>query len=619
MAPPLVCISFAQEHPHAGLLRWDECHDVVKGWLAVEHLVGHNVQYDMCVLGAQFPDLVPDIFRAYEEDRVTDTMWRQKLIDIASGCYRGRLVDGGKLIPLQYDLASLSKRLRGVVLDKDHDLRTGYGALRDVPIADWPEAARVYPVQDAVATLECFLAQEKHAEYLDDQYRQARAYFALQLMSVWGVRTNKDLVAKLRAATQDEVAAVMARLVEDGLVRPNGTRDTKVAQARMEKICQAAGRAVPTTAGGKPSLAGEACEASEDPVLLDYAKYTELNKVLSTDIPQMDAGIDLPIHCHYDLAATGRTTCSKPNLQNLRRLPGIREAYVPRPGYVFIDCDYNALELWCLAQVQLYLFGHSELANVLNSGKDPHTALAADILGITYEDAVVRKKDPHDKEFQTARSSQGAKGANFGFPGGLGPVKFVRFARAGGGALPAHSDPAMDTYFDKDLGHNVYLPGYRKAYDLREAWFRRWPEMRAYFEHVNLLLEQDTMESPVSHRWRGQPMFCAACNTLFQGMGADIAKHAGWLLAKACYVDRSSPLFGSRPVVFIHDQFIIETPEGPGMDAAAQETRKLMRQAAAVFAPQCVPEAEPVLCRYWSKDAVVCKDENGKLVPWPNE
>lgn len=302
------------------------------------------------------------------------------------------------------------------------------------------------------------------------------------------------------------------------------------------------------------------------------------------------------MHTSFGLADTGRSTSAKPNVQNPRRLPGIREAFVPRPGKVFAQADFSVLELHALAQVCYDLFGHSSLGDALNKGLDPHTEFAASILGISYEEALLRKKGK-DEEFENTR--QTAKVANFGFPGGLGYESLVLFARK--------------TY-------KVILTVERTK-ELKAAWFERWSEMRKFFDYVARLVDGDTGEATIkqlySDRWRGGCHYTAACNTLFQGLGADAAKRAHYLVTKNCYVkgNGANPLFGSRPVNFVHDECIIETDDVPEAHDVAIMLGKLMCFGAEEFLPSVPPRAEPLLARCWSKKASPVFVD-GRLVPW---
>ena len=92
LAPPLTCVSWA-DGEHVGL-EWvgdtGPCYRLVRESLETDTLfIGLNIAYDFGVIGAEWPNLLPLIFAAYESDRVTDVGLRQKLIDIAKGQFRG--------------------------------------------------------------------------------------------------------------------------------------------------------------------------------------------------------------------------------------------------------------------------------------------------------------------------------------------------------------------------------------------------------------------------------------------------------------------------------------------------------------------------------------------------
>ncbi len=72
-----------------------------------------------------------------------------------------------------------------------------------------------------------------------------------------------------------------------------------------------------------------------------------------------------------------------------------------------------------------------------------------------------------------------------------------------------------------------------------------------------------------SHRTRGMVPYTAACNTFFQGLGADGAKAALWDVTLRCYADETSPLYACRPVNFVHDQILMEVPLERAHEAGA--------------------------------------------------
>lgn len=685
LAPPLVCVTWARPGLDARIVHHTDAEEKIHGWLTMGDLiVGHNVAYDMAVIAQRFPRLVPLIFKAYDEDRVTCTKIRAQLLDIASGAFRRKHVGRGVFIKQTYDLETLARRFAGMELKKDA-WRMSYSNFLDVPISKWPDRARAvqaeararlaalasmiaagmidpeadktlkkeidglremvdgptdrvtdYPLDDARATLAVYLAQEKHSAWLADQYRQARAYFWLHLSSAWGLRTDEVGVEVLRKETTAAIEELEEELMQLGIVRADGSRDTKLAKARMLEVCRRDAITIPRTAThGEPGkckrldgtalpdgsdeceehvcLDADACEASEDDVLIGYADYSQQRKVLTNDVAALLKGIHWPVHTSYGLADTGRTTSAKPNIQNVTKRPGMRECYVARPGKLFAQCDYPTLELYTLAQCCVERVRMSKLAEALNAGLDPHLWFAAKMLGISYEDASKNKKRADVK-----RARQLAKAADFGFPGGMGVKKFVSATRKG--TMAAAKAEGLDP---KEAWAELGLDEAR-AKKLKEEWFAAFPEMPYWFSLAsNAATTEDgkgSVESLGTQRHRGQATYCARSNTPFQGLAADCAKRAGWLIARAQYTESTSPLFNTRTVAFVHDEFIIEVPDDvDASNAAAHELARLMMIGANVFLPNVpIPASkmEPLLMRRWSKNAAPRVDAQGRLVAW---
>lgn len=592
LAPPLVCVSiYDGETPELWHANDPKTKARVTEILNTE-VVGHNVAFDMAVFAAKWPDLLPTIFRAYEENRVTDTMLREKLQHIGLGVYRGYKKVNGETVKLGYSLADIAKRRLNRDLDKT-TWRTGYFDLLPLPLHEWPEGARQYAIYDAMTTYAIWQDQQGEGkELLEDQYRQARAAWWLHLASAWGLKTDATAVEKFRQEVQAELGEAQNICVQAGIVRKNGTRDTKAAGRLMEHVCHQRGQLVPRTEKGAIALDRASCEELNHPVLSAYARLSSLSKQLSTDLPLLAAGVHKPIQARFEtLLETGRTS-SSPNIQNLPRKGGMRECFVPRPGYVFASADYEQMELRTVAQVCLAMFGHSRLAEALNEGLDPHLEMAARIVGVSYEEALRRKK-AGDEAIDNAR--QTAKVANFGFPGGLGAARLVEFASGTYGVEMTEAD----------------------AHQLKRVWLQSWPEFQHYFAWIGGICDQlnPTIEQLYVGRRRGGVSYTEACNSMFQGLAADAAKNAGFLISKACYVEPSSPLFGSRIVNFVHDEIIIETPEEKAHEAA-MELARLMVDGAIVLMPDVPPKVEPLLMRRWSKKAKPIRDEQGRLVPW---
>lgn len=144
-----------------------------------------------------------------------------------------------------------------------------------------------------------------------------------------------------------------------------------------------------------------------------------------------------------------------------------------------------------------------------------------------------------------------------------------------------------------------------------------------YFARVNSQIDPEaglaTVQTLFTNRIRGGATYCAACNNGFQALGSDCAKEAGWRIACAQYVDTTSPLYNTRTIAFVHDEFILEVPDGPSAHDAAYELARLMREGANTYLPDVpIParKMKPLLMRQWSKKARPTFDEEGRLVPW---
>lgn len=597
MVPPLVCASFALGDGSSELVHWTKAHDTVESMLLSDYtIIGHNLAYDFSVVCEAFPDLTPLVFEVYDADRVSDTLIREKLGHIARGYYRRYEVLGeDKMIPIEYSLEAVVRRRLGRQLDKGADgWRLRYAELKDLPLEQWPEAAREYPLEDARVLFPVWEQQEQGHDILVDQYRQARAAFWLQLMAAWGLHTDETGVRSFERRTQQKYDSIAVELKALGLMKANGVRDTKAVKARVvaayEKRTDVK---LPLTPKGGVKTDEDTCKRSHDPILLKYSELSSLKKTISTDIPLLLQGIYTPIHTRFEsLVATGRTA-SSPNVQNLPVAEGVRECFVPRPGMLFASADFSGFELRTWAQVCLKLLGKSKLSEALNAGNDPHLEMARRMLGISYAEADRLNKLGDDKVY---KARQSGKVANFGFPGGLGYKRFVEYARMNYGVIVTEE----------------------QARALKKFWMESWPEAQEYFDLIGRICEspRPSITQVFTGRVRSDVGFTDACNSLFQGLAADAAKNAGFLIAWACYAQPESVLYGCRPVNFVHDEFILEVPDDELAADAAEELAHLMVEGARPFLPDIEPKAEPQLMRRWSKKAKAVRNEDGKLIPW---
>ena len=109
LAPPLACVTACNDVSTRGeIWHWQdpECERFVEDVLAGAHFTTANGAYDLAVFMSQWPRLTPLVFQALMDGRVHDVLIRQKLMDIADGCYRfegdrGARRHDSKELPLQ--------------------------------------------------------------------------------------------------------------------------------------------------------------------------------------------------------------------------------------------------------------------------------------------------------------------------------------------------------------------------------------------------------------------------------------------------------------------------------------------------------------------------------------
>lgn len=448
---------------------------------------------------------------------------------------------------------------------------------------------------------------------------------------------NRDALARFCAQWNEQhpdAPEPMAPEWADGvpfanLVRFVGSKDTKAAAARMRSICDLKGLPLQATKTGKEKIQNEGMDPIEaarrytsldadatagtlDPILIAYSRFVSIGTLRSrVERLRLAAQYGLPIQPRFDaLKETGRTSCSGGDLdpgepmlaigdqtQNPHRQPGLRDCYVargwelgedPTRRCVIISCDWKAAELHTLAQCCIDLGLDSQLAKVLNSGRDVHLWFGAIMLGWDYtraERALAHMTSEEDfKLIKAAR--QAAKACDFGFPGGLGIDKFRLYAAK---------------------QYQVILSD-EKARRYRALWLDAFWEMQGYFRHITELIDSGMpLEHFQSGRLRGDIRYTSAANSYFQGRNADMLKDAGWTLMRSGLPVRSWNE--------AHDEILGEALLTDA-DYVARGMSHVMEVAGKRWCPDCPPHAEPAIQIHWRKGAEPYYDETGKLAPW---
>ncbi|WP_421536750.1 DNA polymerase [Myxococcus fulvus] len=644
LAPPLVCGSVAAQAPGTErLLDKAQARTFFREAINAldTHLVGANLVYDLGVMAADDPHLVAPIFAALDAGRLHCVQVREALIDIARGMYgvdpsTGRKLDDDE--GARYPLALLVQRHLGLDISEEKKnpkaWRLRYAELDGVPVERWPQEAADYPKRDARYTLDVFYRQEAIAREapnggnLHAEADQMRAAFALHLASIWGMRTSGASVAQLRERVEKEWSENRAKFQAAGIYREDGTKDSK----RLASLVTAAYDGQPPITApsdrfpdGQVATDRDTLLGSGDALLEDLGKSGRVDKYKSTYLDVVEAGTAHPINPRFNVLVS--TTRVSSDYQQLPQKGGIREVHEARPGFVYCSVDYGGLELRTMAQRAIWELGFSKMADALNSGLDVHTLAAAEFLGASYDELLAKMKA---KEPVAVAFRQLAKILNFGKGGGMTGGSLVYNARA----KDRVSFCLLAKRADVCGVERVVVHVQRKpkmvcracvevAKELDTKWLNAWPEQRELQHRAKSRTYgggfADVM-IPGANILRGACGYTQILNTPFQGLGAVGCKRAMWRVSREMYVDRNSPLYGSRLVLMVHDELISElrADDPQRLHDAAERKAELMRQAMREVTPDLAPsiEAEPALSRIMSKDVATVRDSSGRLLIW---
>ncbi len=230
---------------------------------------------------------------------------------------------------------------------------------------------------------------------------------------------------------------------------------------------------------------------------------------------------------HQTGAATGRLSCTNPNLQNIpiRTEEGIRirEAFVPAEGAVLLSADYSQVELRILA----HFSGDESLIDAFASGEDVHRRTAAEVAGI-------------DPDAVTPDQRARAKAINFGIIYGSTAFGIANQL----GIASADAQETIDTYFQRYRGVRRFLDEtVERARE--EGYVRTLLGRRRYLPDLrsrNRVLRQAAERMAV--------------NTVIQGTAADLIKKAMVEVEQAL----GDEGLAARMILQVHDELVVEAP-----------------------------------------------------------
>ena len=316
----------------------------------------------------------------------------------------------------------------------------------------------------------------------------------------------------------------------------------------------------PRTATGQLKTdAGTLKQHGDHPLLSRLLHYREFATLLSTFGSGFAAHVSPVtgrIHADFHLGgtATGRLSCSAPNIQNPPRDAAFRALFAAPPGRRIVVADYSQIELRVAALVS----GDRNMRQAYAQGQDLHRKTAAVVTGVPLNRV-------------TAAQRQGAKAVNFGLLYGQGAKGLARYARS--------------TY-----GVNM---SEQEAQQARNAFFNAYPGLRWWQqETIRESSRTGTVATPGGRRIKlssasggttPEYSYTGALNSPIQGGAAEV------MLAALGRLPGHLRGLDARLVNVVHDELVLEVAAADGRSACEAVTRAMIEGMLAIF-----PEASTV-------------------------
>jgi hypothetical protein len=483
----LAAVSTGRQH---ALLHPDQVADFILRH-ADAHYVFFNVPFDFWTVDRHLRDRGEEKARRVwwdvcHQDRMHCALLLDMLIRLAEG--RTEKVKGSdkEWIPPR-NLAEVAAEYTILRITKDDPFRERYAEIIGKDWADVEEGFFTYVIKDPIVTLRAYLnmtdvaerimrehgydprltAKDRHLIRPDavrkfgflSEHIQVKGAIALAEITRTGMHLNSKRVTELHDQYGRRLQEITDTFLRDypGVIKTDRKGNVKLNKKTQspsvsekllgELLVQATGQSemdkgtairVPRTPKGKVSVSAKewAPYADRHPLIKLWVEREKVAK-LCEFFGGLKAGV---VHPRYNaLLRTGRTSCERPNVQQIPREGGFRELFVPSPGYLMLAIDYTFIELRTLAAVCEARFGYSKLADTIRAGTDPHCYTAAMLLDIGLEEflALATREDEvatdggtqKKKGYRYKKYRQGAKPVNFGVPGGLGALSLVDYAR----------------------------------------------------------------------------------------------------------------------------------------------------------------------------------------------
>jgi DNA polymerase-1 len=315
------------------------------------------------------------------------------------------------------------------------------------------------------------------------------------------------------------------------------------------------------------------------PILIPLLDYRSAEKAITAygnwlDPKEPIIEKDGRIYCNFWQlkAMTGRTACSDPNLQQVKKLEIFRRVFKAPEGRKLVVADYSQFELRILAE----LSQDPAMMKVFRDGLDLHTMTTAGAFDLSYDD-IVADPDKYKKQ------------RGFG--------KMLNFSVVYGISAFAYAMKMHCTIEEAE----TYLAKFAQTYPVADDWLNATGNeglrtLQSRTKAGRLVAFMKPTGNPGSKEFRGQQGAVRrnARNTPIQGLNADVLKLVLPRVMKAIEG------YDAKLVHEVHDEIIVESAEDCAMDVGLI-LEKYMKEAAQEYVTTIPIEVGAAVCDDWSQ------------------
>ncbi len=398
-----------------------------------------------------------------------------------------------------------------------------------------PEEVLDYAAEDADITLQLkdYLAPRLKEEGFQKLYDEIEGPLVRALVNIEyeGVNVDVEFLKQISKELALGVDEVEKAIHEEAKTEFNVGSPRQVGEVLFEKMGLPY-RYKKTKSGQYSTSEDKLADLAADfPIVDMILKYRGLSKLKSTYVDALPKLVNPRtgrIHSSFNqaLTATGRLSSNDPNLQNIPvRTPEgarIREAFIPRDEHhLLLAADYSQIELRLIAEIS----GDEAMLEAFQSGKDIHSATAARVFDVPYEEV-------------TREQRYRAKTVNFAIIYGAGATNLSQQLDI----KRAEAKELIEQYFQR-------YPGLKHYMDQTVEEARKSGYVKTIMGRRRYLRDIDSRNGVLrSHAERN------AINTPVQGSAADMIKIAMVNINE----EFERQQFKSKMILQVHDELVFD-------------------------------------------------------------